>query len=617
MKFAQVVPEVKTDRRRQFFAYKILQNLERKIFVGSLVQIPFQRRIILGVVIKIIYKSPIPIKQLKSIQNIVASRAFSKEILNYSFWLSRYYQCTLSEILFLFLPNISRKANLSNFRISLPKPVYHHKIHHINLVSYSQPLLTSFYARTISNIIKKGGSVLLLLPEIMIGSTYLENLKWLLSPTRIALWHSRLTIRQRSDLWQRIQEQEVKIIIGSRQAFWTLPSNLSLIILENFQNEAFKQEQSPRYNLLTLAMFLNKIAGVDLILSSTLPSVQIYKRIKEGKIAWQTLQIPKSKVEIHSSSGTLAQQLDYILHPILESKKSILIFYPRKGGGRIYSCSDCDYIYRCPRCNVPFVPSFTNKKIILFCHQCGRKVPSPSNCPKCKNVNLKMYGLGIQRIEEVLKKLFPKRPIIRIDSEKAKNPDYIPPAGSIIVATQKIFDYPFIQTDYTLALGTDTILNLPHFQAKEEAFSILWKLLEMTKERLIVTKRQENLLFAYLQNKNPTGFLDNELAERRKLNLPPYSHLIKLFIEHKREIICQKRTQDLYNWLKKRSAPPAGGRRIPAEIWGPAPAYLEKKRDKFRWQIILKTKTSPIKLYPMLLKIPDEWKIDVDPVSLM
>ncbi len=224
-----------------------------------------------------------------------------------------------------------------------------------------------------------------------------------------------------------------------------------------------------------------------------------------------------------------------------------------------------------------------------------------------------MYGLGTQKIEEILKNLFPKRPIIRIDSEKAKNPDYMPPASSIIVATQKIFDYPLIQTDFTLALGTDTILNLPHFQVMEEAFSVLWKLLEMTKERLIVIKRQESFLFAYLQNKNPVGFLDNELAERRKLNLPPYCHLIKLFIEHKREIICQKKAQDLCNWLKKQSA----GWRIPAEIWGPAPAYLEKKRDKFRWQIILKTKISPIKLYPMLSKIPDEWKIDVDPVSLL
>lgn len=550
MQIAKVAPKVKT-LGTGIFDYAIPPEILPEIQTGVLVEVPFGNRIVEGIVIEIRRTSTI--SKLKSIKRIIDPiPVIDDGHLMLAKWMADYYLSSLGQTLFenIVPPairtikkqidiNIASKKNQS---IDVKK-----NRSFLILADFSHRL--NFYLKAIAKTLKSGQSVLILVPDLTLISYFTQVVK---NPI---ILHSGLTKTQRWTAWDKARNQSSSIIIGSTSALFAPVNNLGLIIIDQVDDETYKNDRSPRFLAQTVAEKLVKISNADLILGSLNPGLETYFYATKNRYKILKNKFSKPNVEIvdmKAEKGFLSHTL------ILAIEKSIQ----------------------------------KNEKIILV-------------------LNRKING-GTKKLAQIVRTLWPLEKIINLESggDKFTN-DF-----RLAIATSYALKLPLPKIGLVGIIDGDAFMFLPDFRSAERDFLNFFKFLKISTHGVIQTKNPDHYFVASLAKLDYDQYYQAELKVREENFFPPFWHLINLTYQNKDEVLAQKEAEKLAKQLKKFENVDNSMIQIVC-ILGPNPAFFRKIRNSYRWQIIIKLKQNRPAELDTLLKKQNGWRIDVDPVNLM
>ena len=468
---------------------------------------------------------------------------------------------------------------------------------------------TEVFIEATRHAISQGKSVVVLLPEISTTPQIAGRFRSVFGDD-VAVWHSKLSHSSRSWIWKKICEGDFKIIVGARSAIFTPLKNLGLIIVDEEQENAYKQtSSSPKYHAKEVSLMRGKINNATVILSSATPSIESYFNYKTKKFKY--LELPKrygnaklphvhlvdmvsENKETGDYNSIFSKLMLEKINDRIQKNEQIILMHNRRGFAPILRCDDCGEISKCPHCLLSLTFHKTNN--MLKCHFCNYAKPPNNKCSNCSSFNARLSGTGTQKIEDELFKIFPNVKIDRLDLDAAPTANKIfntldkfsKNKISILVGTQMIAKgLDFANATLVGIINADTGLFLPDFRSGEKVFQLIYQAAgragrgALPGEVIVQTYNSENEIIKDAVNFDLNGYYEKCLKERSDLNYPPYSWLVRLEIRgtHKNDVI---RTIDSLN--KKIPSLPNG-----IEKLGPAPCYREKLKDHYRMQIVLKS----------------------------
>ncbi|MDO4581887.1 MAG: primosomal protein N' [Bacillota bacterium] len=507
---------------------------------------------------------------------------------------------------------------------------------------------TEIYLRLIQDIIAAGRQAIVLVPEIALSQQMLTMLSRRLEQP-VAVLHSGLGAAERRLIWQDIAAGKYAVVVGARSALFAPLPRLGLIVIDEEHESSYKQENAPRFHALRTARERARLSGARLLLGSATPSVESYYYAEQGEYALGELseqyhaasppriEVVDMRAELRAGNRSIfSAALIGALQGTLEAGEQAMLFLNRRGYYQFYSCRECGGSISCDHCAVAMSFHQDARGGQLKCHYCGRVIAPPKLCPTCGSPHIRHFGVGTQRVVEEAQRLFPEARIARLDSDVMEKKgehqriykgmmrhDY-----DILVGTQMIakgLDFPEVQLAAVIA--ADTMLNLPDWRASERAFQLIGQLCGRAGRRerqgraIIQTYTPQAIAVAAAAERDYRRFYEQELRERRLHGYPPYARLVRLlFTASERGPLME--AAKAYAFLLR----PLLGEH--SELCGPAEAPFAKIKDRWRWQILLKSSDFTA-LRPALLQAEQQWRgnyrlpadilmiVDIDPMSMM
>lgn len=473
---------------------------------------------------------------------------------------------------------------------------------------------TEVYREVVARVLNEGGDVILLVPEISLTSQIAKVFVEQFGDV-VGIIHSGIKINEKLELWQRILGGEKRIVIGARSAVFAPLQNLSLIILDEEHDNAYKQDENPKYHARDVARKRMEIREGLVVLGSATPSLEAYAAAQREVIKLVTINQRFNRsalpaVEIVDMKQELAQgnksMFSYALRSKLEERISrgeqSILFLNRRGYSTFVFCRECGYVAKCPHCDVSL--TYHNHKQDLRCHYCGYQQEVFHNCPECGSRFIRFYGQGTQKVEEEVAALFPGIEVLRLDTDTAadKHRDVLDRFRKqevpILVGTQMLskgLDFPNV----TLVgvISADQLLNMPDFRSRERAFQLLTQVAgragraQKPGEVIVQTYTPEDPAIIQAARHDYRNFFWEEIAYRKERKYPPFAHIIRVLLFHEKEENVIKAAHEL-----------AGSIRLSQDnmkvkdynILGPAPAVMSKLKNKFRWQVSVKGKNPEV-----------------------
>jgi len=614
---------------------------------GSLVEIPLGKVKSLGIVLAIVSRPTFATKSITTILNI---SPLPKHLIALADWLRQYYVTGFRQVWQTFLPSgltKSRRIKTSQLPTSFIPDTkvkltidQRQAIKTIEQNSHKVCLLfgtagsgkTEVYIELAKRSLARGKSVIILVPEIALTTPMVDRLSQTFS-RKIVINHSALSESQRHQNWLKILESSTtQVIIGPRSSLFLPIKKLGLIVVDECHESSYKQDQAPRYNTIEVASQLATLTGAKLVLGSATPKVtEMYlakhKVINLAKLPKSISSIIKVRGEIIDlKNQILFRRSRFLSEPLLntlaktfQQKRQSLLFINRRGSASSQLCSSCGYVLTCPNCRLPL--TLHADTLRLICHWCNFQQTPSAICPNCQKSTWRFIGSGTKRIEAEVTRLFPTAKILRIDRDSfsAKTMtqvyrDLYSGQIDIIIGTQMIakgFDLPLLDT-VGIVLA-DTMLYLPDYSASERTFQLLLQASGRAGRRnnpskvFIQTFTPKHPVIVAAANNDYITFYNNEIANRRLLNYPPFSYLLKLTYAKASVNLASRAAFSLANQL-------ATDRQV--EVLGPAPSFYEYRNRKYYWQIIIKSKSRE-NLVAIAQKLPAGWTSDLDPVNLL
>jgi primosomal protein N' (replication factor Y) (superfamily II helicase) len=461
------------------------------------------------------------------------------------------------------------------------------------------------YLHAITATLNAAKSCLLLVPEIRQVEPIAIQVKSELGVDPMIL-HSELNPRKRLDTWLKIKTSKDSLVIGTRSAVFAPISNLGLIIVEDEQDSAYKQEESPRYHARDLSLVRAREAGATVLLGSDAPSLESYYHAQTGKYQGLLLteEIPSSPrvtiVDLRESPrpGFLSEPLkNAIIHRTAEGSP-VALFINRRGFASGILCRDCGYTSRCPACDIAMAYHKEAKE--LRCHYCGRRRPPLDHCPDCRGARLIVTGSGTERVVEEVRALLPDARIERLDWDRArgkkKRRELVEilreKKTQIVIGTQLLLSWPGLESFSLIGMiWTDQSLNFPDFRAGERTFQLLTTLMRRSHGEVILqTYTPDHPAIRFAVQHDYAGFIQAELPTRKALGLPPYNRLIRTVVKGRHAAQVQRSAESLATTLRGMAEEKGrrGGQKKLLDILGPAPAPLSKLRGRYRWHLLLR-----------------------------
>ncbi len=464
---------------------------------------------------------------------------------------------------------------------------------------------TEVYMQIIKKVLDFGKEVIVLVPEISLTPQLVSNFKNRFKDN-IAILHSGLSDGEKFDEWRKIERHEVKIVIGARSAIFAPLTNLGLIVIDEEHSDSYKQENNPKYNTIDLALWRAKYHNCELVLGSATPSVESYVRAYTNIYTLIEMKkrvnnnLPKTylidmKEEIKKGYHILSKELIDAINLRLELHEQVIILLNRRGYSTNITCHDCGYTIKCKACDIPLV--YHKSSNVIRCHYCGHAESVPKICPNCHSKNINYFGLGTQKLEEEINKLFKARTVrMDIDTTSKKGAhakiikDFMDQKYDILVGTQMIakgLDFPNV----TLVgvINGDASLNVPDFRAGERTFQLLNQIsgrsgrASKKGEVYIQVFNKEHYSIVEAANNDYDAYIKQELAIRKKLNYPPYFNLLLIKISGKNEELIKEESNKIATYLRN-------SLNEFVFILGPSPAMMVKVNNIYFYQIILKYK---------------------------
>lgn len=500
------------------------------------------------------------------------------------------------------------------------------------------------YMETIKEGLKNQKGACILVPEIFLISRLELDLRSYFGDT-IGCFHSRLSPFQRYATWKRIKDGDLPFVVGTRSAVFAPLNDLGLIIVDEEHDSSYKQEDSaPRYHARDVAVKRGEMENAVIILGSATPSLESFHNARKGKYVLCRLEErekkkPLTRVEIvdmnqekkEGNFSPFSKRLSYLIEDRLSRKEKIVLFLNRRGFSRLVKCQDCGFVYRCPNCNISL--AFHQTDFSLRCHFCNFRTKVGATCPECGGHSFSYAGLGTQRINEEIKRKFPKASILRMDLDTAfgkdshhrilerfKNKDF-----NLLLGTQMIIkEWEFPDVSLVGVISADFSLDFPDFRSKEKTFQLLTHVLSLSKEKgevVIQTYHPEDLSIKSASQGDSLKFYELEMSNRKELNYPPFSNLILIRFSGEDKKTVSRFSKRFALKLKKTLES-----KEDVNILGPAPAPLFRIRRRYRYQILIKTRKvdeaiesiGSIGRMKSLKKSPSvRITINVDPVEMM
>ena len=409
------------------------------------------------------------------------------------------------------------------------------------------------YLELVRKAVSGGGQALCLVPDLNLIVPFEERLRTIFKPEALALWHSRLTPKQRREAWHGVRTGAVKVVVGARSAAFLPFKQLSLALIDEEQDDIYKaEEQEPNFHARDLVLKRARYHGTCVILASAAPSMEAYAGVEAGRFTWTDLPRPtlnRPKVTIidmnsrrwEMISGPLGDKLKNAVN----GKRKALVLAGRKGYASLAICANCGWIKRCGRCRIPMGTKKEGDASRFICWRCGRQEPMPEVCPTCAGKVFRENGAGTQKVEAYLKKLLPGARIARFDGDVLKKSvkdaravyeEFKKGAIDVLVGTRLLargHDFPNLSV--IGVVDSDAGLSAADFRASEKIFqtlfeagSALFETQAPDPEFIVQTRQPSHYIFSVLPELDYLKFAKDELAARKGFFYPPFSELVKI-----------------------------------------------------------------------------------------
>lgn len=504
---------------------------------------------------------------------------------------------------------------------------------------------TEIYLQAIARVRELGKQSIVLVPEIALTPQTINRFRQRFPDKDIAVLHSYLTEKERREEWHRIRRGEASIVIGARSAVFAPCPKLGLIVIDEEHEPTYKQQSTPMYHARDAAVKRGQLENASVILGSATPSLEsfhkaaaspvlmrgkassgVYKLInlpeRVGKRPMPVVEIvdmttesspkrPRSRngvPTVASGMPVLSRKLEALIKSEVSKGNQVILFLNRRGFVTAVRCQRCKFIMRCARCQVAL--AFHKDMSKAVCHYCNRTYDLPKSCPECGYHKLNLSGLGTEKVEEHIKKLFAAdsqgsdkgHKVSRMDSDVMKSAGMYKEAlhnlavGEIdvMVGTQMIakgLDFPNV----TLVgiISGDTILYLKDYHSAERTFQLITHVAGRSGRgtkggRVIVqTVNPDHYSIQTAARHDYAGFARKELLYRYELNYPPFSDLLLILAQGRKEDDVAKMSGAIADEVIS-----LVGKGKVDEVLGPAPAPLARLRNRYRWQVLLKVPVS-------------------------
>ncbi|MCM1003803.1 MAG: primosomal protein N' [Candidatus Gastranaerophilales bacterium] len=507
---------------------------------------------------------------------------------------------------------------------------------------------TEVYFKLIKDVLDSGKNVLFMAPEIALASQLTKRLARKFGIKDVAIWHSSISDGEKYDVWQRLYNNEIRILAGARSAVFAPLQNIGLIIIDEEHEGAYKQTNpAPRYDARVVARRLAQFHQAPLLLGSATPDVSTYYFAQNNNNIFQMLKrfnnAPLAKPEVINMQeygkaayrSIISKPLQTEIKEAVENGKQVILLMNRRGFSTYTQCKACGTVVECPDCSIPMVWHADGKK--LKCHYCSKEMSFPDFCPQCGSDALSNSGSGTQKIEILVKELFPDYRVERIDSDiLTKKNAHIELLGKfqkgeidILVGTQMIakgLDNPNV----TLVgvISADTGFSVPDFRASERGFQLLTQVAgragrgEYKGKVLFQTYNPDYYAFQTAKSQNYDKFFETEIKARQEFDYPPFSQIIRLILSSQNNFRAEKSAMEIAMRLVTMTE--KFGFTEYLETLGPTPCIISKINGYYRFQILIKNKLSQkghdfVSKFMDKITLPKDIKlaIDVDPLDIL
>ena len=465
---------------------------------------------------------------------------------------------------------------------------------------------TQVYVRLMEEYIKQGKQVLYLLPEIALTSQVIRRLQKHFGGY-IAIYHSRFNPNERVEIWNKVKEGQVKIILGARSSLFLPFSELGLVIVDEEHDISYKQQDpAPRYNARDAAIYYASKAGAKVLLGSATPSLESYFNAVSGKYGlveltdrFGNVQLPAiemidTRMVERKEKGKLmiSPQLEEAIGNTVRQKKQVILFQNRRGYSPYLICGTCGFIPHCEQCDVTLTFHKLHHK--LQCHYCGNSYPRIVTCPACGSANWMERNFGTEKIEEQLGEMFPDFRIARMDVDSVKGKtahdtliqQFEQQRIDILVGTQMVVKgLDFDHVHLVGILDADGLLGFADFRVNERAFQLMEQVSgragrKDTQGRVMIqTTNPKHPVLEWIREHDYKKLFQFEIESRRQFHYPPFSKLIQVTFKHKEKHVAESAASLVANVLTKDFGD---------HIMGPSEPVIGRVRNMYLMEILLK-----------------------------
>lgn len=512
---------------------------------------------------------------------------------------------------------------------------------------------TEVYLRAIQEGLRLGRTALVLVPEIALTPQTIRAFRRRLGPLA-GVYHSRLTLGQKHDLWRKIAAGEVRVVVGARSAVFAPLPDLGLIVVDEEHEGTFKQGETPRYHARDVAVWRAARSGAVAILGSATPSMESVHNCREGK--YSILRLPErigphasplmtvvdmkrhiSEGSVESGGAMISPALEQAIGKRLAAGEQTVLLLNRRGFANHVLCMRCEKMIQCPHCDVSL--TFHKPQGRLICHWCGHTERLPKKCPKCGEPEIQTLGLGTQRIEELLREKFPDARTTRVDVDSMRGRRMFIDTWrkiesrevDIVLGTQMIAKGFHLEAVTLVGVvSADFALFMPDFRSAERTYQLLTQVAgragrgDRPGEVIVQSFMPHHYAIDFAARLDETGFYERELHIRKMLRFPPVARLIGVLLSGEEQDLVREQSRRLAVMLQSLSMRPAFKE---VKVLGPAPAPIAKLEDNYRWRVLLRGNHVP-ELHELLRqgllafeavhqKNRVHMAVDVDPVDLL
>ncbi|ACU63979.1 replication restart helicase PriA [Chitinophaga pinensis] len=475
---------------------------------------------------------------------------------------------------------------------------------------------TQLYVKLIEEYVAMGKQVLYLLPEIALTAQIVRRLQKHFG-NKIGIYHSRFNNNERVEIWNKVKNGDLKILLGARSSLLLPFQDLGLIILDEEHDPSYKQQDpAPRYHARDAAIYYAGLFRAKVLLGSATPSLESYFNAQQGKYGLVELSerfgglempeiaivdVKKERAE-KSMQENFTPQLNAAINNSVAAGNQVILFQNRRGYAPFLMCATCGWIPSCKNCDVSLTYHKNQDK--LHCHYCGTRYPYPQTCAACGSQTLNPKSFGTEKIEDDLQQLFPKARIARMDMDAVRNKDSHNKMIQlleqrdidILVGTQMVVKgLDFDNVNLVGILSADSLLSFPDFRVNERAFQLMEQVSGRAGRKhgkgkvIIQASNTRHPVLSYVTTHDYKAMYVAEIAERENFSYPPFTRLLKITLKHKNQQTVEQAAQVLGNWLRPH---------IGARLVGPAIPLVGRVRNNY--------------LQEMLIKLPRDSKVIAD-----